>query len=1079
MFNLTEEYIKERCSSNITFIRGKEYKIKKRIRSIKYDPNDKCVSAIVSGTMDYLVFANFTSDGKLLSAQCNCPAYSKYWGNCKHIVAMLLEIADRDAHGDFNELINKYTVEKIINHFRNRYVYNKIPINVEITYGYDSDKYEHSVEKYSYVSLAVGESRLYKVKSMRNFLESIILGEPMYYGKKFTFDPRMHVFKYEDRPILEMLKEIYENEEYIMPYTNRYYANSHFSRNKVFLTDSLTKKFFSILGDRPFNAMILNKSYSNIRIKQSMLPIDFTVDKADNDLLLKMNCSSDIVPLVNDGEYVFFQDEIYNLTYEQKQNFIPFYNELRRNRQKAIVIPDMYKETFVSEIYPLVKKIGDVSIDEEVEALIYKPDLKREIYFDMENDNLIAKIKFVYGDIIINPFLHDEKNVTGDERILVRDIEGENKLLKIIEEAGFKVLNGQIYLENDDYIFDFLYYTLPKIQNCAYVFYSDTFKNTKIKDASSFKSGIRLNKENDILEFSFSIDGISDDDIKEVLMSFKEKKRYLKLKDGTFIPFDVPEMRAISDIIEGLDINVKDFEDKVANIPKYKALYLDEKIKNTGKMNIKRNLQFKELVQNIKEPGDIDYSVPEELNATLRDYQKFGFKWLKTLSFYGFGGILADDMGLGKTLQVLTFILSEKNEKDCEPSLIVVPTSLVYNWHAEVEKFTPQLSVLMISGNKNERLEALNHVNNYDLVITSYPLIRRDIDYYKDIHFRFCILDEAQYIKNPQSQNAKSVKKINAKGRFALTGTPIENSLTELWSIFDFLMEGYLSNRKKFVSKFEKPIVKDQDNEAVEELRRFIRPFILRRFKKDVLKELPNKIEHKLMAELTKEQKKIYVAYLNKIRGELEQEIAEKGFKKSQIKILAALTRLRQLCCHPSLFIDEYYGESGKLNLLSEIINESLESGHRILLFSQFTGMLSIIKDMLLEKNIDFMYLDGSTKSKDRGKLVEDFNKGKGSIFLISLKAGGTGLNLTGADVVIHFDPWWNPAVEEQATDRVYRIGQKNVVQVMKIITKGTIEEKIFELQQKKKKIIDTVIKQNETLITKMSEKDIMELLKM
>jgi SNF2 family DNA or RNA helicase len=358
-------------------------------------------------------------------------------------------------------------------------------------------------------------------------------------------------------------------------------------------------------------------------------------------------------------------------------------------------------------------------------------------------------------------------------------------------------------------------------------------------------------------------------------------------------------------------------------------------------------------------------------------------------------------------------------------------------------------------------------------------LIRRDIDLYSTLEFSYCFLDEAQHIKNPNTINAKSVKQIKARGYFALTGTPIENSLTELWSIFDFIMPGYLLSHHKFVKNFESPIIKDSDNKALKELTMHIKPFILRRMKSEVLKELPDKIENKMTAEMTEAQKKLYLAYLLQAKGELAKEISENGFEKSQMKILAALTRLRQICCHPSLFVENYEGESGKLALLEEILEDAIDSKHRILIFSQFTSMLNIIKKVLEDRNISYFYLDGSTKAMERNKMVKQFNEGQRSIFLISLKAGGTGLNLTGADMVIHFDPWWNPSVEDQATDRAYRIGQENVVHVIKLITHGTIEEKIFALQQRKKSMIESIIQPGETLLTKMSQDEIMNLFDM
>jgi len=599
----------------------------------------------------------------------------------------------------------------------------------------------------------------------------------------------------------------------------------------------------------------------------------------------------------------------------------------------------------------------------------------------------------------------------------------------------------------------------------------------RIRDASSFSGGIRLNRGTDLLEFNLNIDGMDNSDLIEIFRNFREKKRYYRLKDGSFLPLDSEDISHVVDLAYYLGLDGKELKKGFIEIPKYRAMYLEQHLKQSGLKYIEMNHAFKELVRNVCEPSDADLEIPLRLKNVLREYQKFGFRWMKTLGLNGFGGILADDMGLGKTLQFITLVLHDFEKKGRKPSLVVAPTSLVYNWCAEIEKFAPDLKYTAISGNKEEREKQLMNIEDFDIVVTSYPLIRRDKDEYRNFSFRYCILDEAQHIKNPDSQNARSVKEIKAERRFALTGTPMENSLTELWSIFDFVMPGYLFSHSRFVQRYEKPVVRDGDRKALEGLGMHIRPFILRRLKSEVLKELPEKIENKMVAEMAQEQKAVYLAYLRQIRDEIEAEIKENGFERSHIKILAGLTRLRQICCHPSVFLEDFSGDSGKLLLLQEIITDCIEGGHRILLFSQFTSMLSIIRRWLGKNKISHLYLDGSTKAEDRALLVKEFNQGQGSVFLISLKAGGTGLNLTGADTVIHYDPWWNPAVEDQATDRAHRIGQNRSVHVMKLITKGTIEEKIYELQERKKRLVDSVIQPGETLLSKMSEEEVRALL--
>lgn len=434
----------------------------------------------------------------------------------------------------------------------------------------------------------------------------------------------------------------------------------------------------------------------------------------------------------------------------------------------------------------------------------------------------------------------------------------------------------------------------------------------------------------------------------------------------------------------------------------------------------------------------------------------------------------------GKTIQMLSVIVDYvQNNKNRKASLVVSPSSLTLNWQNEAQKFAQGLKTLVINGTLTERKRKIEEIEQYDLVITSYDLLKRDIELYikKDYHFRYIIADEAQYLKNSNTQNAKSIKKIKADTRYALTGTPIENSLSELWSIFDFIMPGYLFNYKYFKTTYETPIIKEEDKKAMEKLRMLIEPFILRRNKKEVLTELPDKTITVLNNEMGEEQKRIYLTYLAQAKQEIAEKIELDGYEKSHMQILAALTRLRQICCHPSLFIQDYKDTSSKLEQCMEILQDATSSGHKILLFSGYTSMLEIIEKELKQKNITYFKLTGSTKVEERIELVEEFNKNPDiKVFLISLKAGGTGLNLTGADIVVHYDQWWNLSTENQATDRAYRIGQKNNVQVYKLITKNSIEEKIYELQQKKAELVDNMLSTKTSFINKLSKDEIMRL---
>lgn len=572
------------------------------------------------------------------------------------------------------------------------------------------------------------------------------------------------------------------------------------------------------------------------------------------------------------------------------------------------------------------------------------------------------------------------------------------------------------------------------------------------------------------------------EELAEIFSSYDRKKKYHRLKNGAFITFNEEQkqvMSAISDVM-------KNYADKknqdIIKMPLFRALYLDELLAEKESVELKKNREYRKLIGKMRSYENGDYEVPQSLESVLREYQRDGFYWIRTLKENGFGGILADDMGLGKTLQILAFLLSEKEQGkvgDELRTLIVAPASLVYNWKKEVERFTPQLSVCVMAGTAHERKELIqNQTSNADVWITSYDLLKRDIELYQDIVFANEIIDEAQYIKNQTTHAAKSVRLVNSSFRMALTGTPMENRLSELWSIFDYLMPGFLYSYTRFRSEIETPIVSDKDEDAMTRLRAMIHPFILRRLKKDVLKELPEKQEEIVTVALSGEQKKLYQAHSQRLKMFLEDQNDE-DFAQNKLQILAELTKLRQLCCGPELLLENYKGENAKLETCIELITQAIAGGHKILLFSQFTSMLDLIGDELKKAKIDYYRIDGSVKKEARIEMVEQFQNPQNqvSVFCISLKAGGTGLNLTAADIVIHYDPWWNKAAQNQATDRAHRIGQKHAINVYQLIAEETIEQKICELQQVKEDLAEEVLSGEGISSTQFNKDEIMNLL--
>ena len=563
---------------------------------------------------------------------------------------------------------------------------------------------------------------------------------------------------------------------------------------------------------------------------------------------------------------------------------------------------------------------------------------------------------------------------------------------------------------------------------------------------------------NGYMNMKLDIEGVDSNEYRDIFSSYKNNNRLYRMKNGAYLDLKDNDLEQAFKLIDILNI-YNDFDNM--KIPNNKAIYLEKLIEDEDLSFVNGSKYVSNVVKKFDKVKSKNYEVPKDLNATLRDYQVSGFEFFKTLSDYQFGGILADEMGLGKTIQTIAFLLSNKDKK----SIVITPTALIYNWKNELEKFAPTLKVGLLHAAKSEREKILDNIDNYDVILTTYTTYKNDIDKYKNINFDYCIIDEAQNIKNPDAIITKAIKNVNAKVKFALTGTPIENNLMELWSIFDFIMPGYLYNKSKFKSIFV------NNDKNIIELKNLIKPFILRRTKKEVITELPDKIEQKIIIDLEKEHKRAYKGYVNLITRKIKEN------NQDNITVFSYLTKLRQLCLSPELMVKNYQGKNSKLDVLINIINDS--SDEKILVFSQFTKVLEVIGKRLNEENISYSYLDGKTSAKDRVKLVEEFNTNNNKVFLISLKAGGTGLNLTSANIVVHFDPWWNPAVEDQASDRAHRIGQKNVVNVIKLIAKGTAEERVINLQETKKELIEDVINgnlDNSSTLKNLSKDDIIDL---
>ena len=732
-----------------------------------------------------------------------------------------------------------------------------------------------------------------------------------------------------------------------------------------------------------------------------------------------------------------------------------------------------YLSDFYYHVLPALSNNIDIEEPDRDEILQYlPPEVSFRFYLDAVDGIPQCRPKARYGE---EEFSVTDWRLENPVSIDFRDqLQESAVLLRLQEFFPLDLGNGDLGAGDDeDGIFRVLTEGVDLLWRMGEVMSTARFDALRVRRGVKLQVGISL--ESELMDLEISSEDVSPEELAAILNSYRLKKKYHRLKNGDFVRFDdgISELAALTDT---LHLSKKDLLNGKMSVPAYRALYLDQMLENAQEIYTSRDRHFRQLVKDFQTVRDSDYEVPEELTGVLRAYQVYGYKWLRTLKACGFGGILADEMGLGKTLQIIALLLSAKLEGEIGTSLIVCPASLVYNWAEEFRRFAPLLSVCPVEGSQQERQQVIEHCGRWDVLISSYDHLKRDIALYEDRLLLCEVLDEAQFIKNQSTAAAKAVKVVHAKHRFALTGTPIENRLSELWSIFDFLMPGFLYRYENFRSEMEKPIAKDGDEQVSRRLRRMVAPFILRRLKTEVLKDLPEKVEEARVVRFGGEQQKLYDAQVLRMKSMLAEETDE-SFRKSKIQILAELTRIRQICCDPRLLFDNYSGESAKMEACMDLVQSAVEGEHRVLLFSQFTSMLDLLKERLRQEGIRYYEITGATPKKERLRLVTDFNEGDVPLFLISLRAGGTGLNLTGADIVIHYDPWWNAAAQNQATDRAHRIGQQKPVTVYKLLAKDSIEEKIQQLQEKKLNLADEIIGGETVSFSSLSREELLELI--
>ena len=992
----------------------------------KKDDIDVMHFHVISQTRSYYydTYINYFN-GEVYDTDCDCPQFFQT-GSCKHVAACL--------YFYYND-IYKITVdpkEATIKVLQNLLINNKVKkqLNVEVNI---------NLSDYIYLELKIGFNKLYSLNNKLSRFIDVYTGrmKSLEFGKELNYVKDEFYFNDIDKKIIDYI--VYHNKIHLESYP-RY----------IGLSFEELKDFLKLLYDKKFS--INNIKYNGI-IEQNV--IDTNLSLKEDEYLFSFD--SNITTLTRDYEYVIKDNKVYHTP----KNVTDIVNMMKKNHINELIFKEKELDNFSKAILPRVK--DNIKLDETLKdkiIIVNKPDVK--LYFDIKN-NVTCKFKLKYKDKEIDYFDKVDN--------ILRDVEYENEVIEDLSKYNFILEDKKIFIKDIEDIGLFLEVGLLDLTSKYEIYTSDKLKDTKIRKNISVKSNFGIGKDN-IMSYKFELSDIDNSELSSILDSLKNNKKYYKLKSGDLINLNENEdLITLNSLVEDLELSNNEINEGYGIIPKYKAIYLDSLNYNI----INTNNLFKELIDKFNSYKDIDIDVDDKI---LRDYQVVGVKWLYNIYKCGFGGILADEMGLGKSIQLIYFIKQILKEKKGK-ILIVSPTSLIYNWENEFNKFGNELKYQVIAENKIKRNELL-HNTDADILITTYGLVRQDLEEYLKINFELVVIDEAQNIKNPNALMTKAIKSINANTKIALTGTPLENNVLELWSIFDFIMPGYLASINKFTKKYNLKDVNEEELNKLESLSKQIKPFILRRMKKNVINDLPDKIENNIYIDLNEEQKKVYVAQVDKTNKEIEEIIKTEGFDKARFKILQLLTKLRQICIDPKIVFENYTKGSSKIEYLVSLVKEIIANEHKILLFTSYRTALNIVNQEFNNNGISTYIIDGSTSSKKRMELVNKFNEDDTNVFLIMLKAGGTGLNLTSADVVIHLDLWWNPQVENQATDRAHRIGQKNTVEVIKLICKGTIEERILELQNKKKILSDNLIDANnldENIITNLTAKDIKKLI--
>ena len=1043
------------------------------------------------------------SKNELLNLNCGCPEcrkrYYYRWGRdtsseCKYAAALLLALKQALKRNNTGDATDR-NADQFLTLWQKRE--NRQLLTEQLSKENSLELQPRLVKKNGNltVSFKFGSGRLFVVKSLSDFCNLVKNAATATYGKDTVIRHIRENFTPEGQKWLQFIEQIVQEESEIARYYQGDSWGRYHLRNTVSIGGDLNlfgwrlDEFYQKLG----TASVAYEDRDQIKTQRSDLhcelsnpsfKIKITENMPENgrkrDVQFHGICVQGTLPELFFGMHhaYFIENERFCRTDEEfRETIEPFMPLVDEDGEFSFQIGRNNMSEFYYQVLPKLEEMAEIEESDPEKFHAYlPPKVNFVFYLDAPDGDAVCKIAAKYGErtcqIIGAQRDREEswRDVHTEDRILFRT----RQWLPYVNERLGELNCGR----DEETVLRLMGEGVEELMTMGEVQCTDRFRARRVVHHVKVSVGVSVSEG--MLNLDISTDDIPQDELLDILNSYRRKQRYHRLKDGSYVELEDHSLEMLAELMDSMQMRPKDFVTGKMHLPLYRSLYLNKMLEENEEIYSDRDSHFRKIVKEFKTVEDADYEISSSLSRIMRNYQKNGYKWMRTLAERQFGGILADDMGLGKTLQMISVLLAarQENKEEHIVSLVVSPASLVFNWGEELARFAPELKVCLVTGMQTERQKLIASYQEYDVLVTSYDLLKRDIHFYEECRFAYQVIDEAQYIKNHTIAAAKAVKVIKSVHRFALTGTPIENRLSELWSIFDYLMPGFLYSYETFRKELEIPIAKHQDEQALARLQKMTAPFILRRRKEDVLKDLPEKLEEVRYVRLEGEQQKLYDGQVVHIQTMLAEQSGE-DFNRKKLQLLAELTHLRQICCDPALCFEQYQGDAAKLEACLELVKSAIDGGHRILLFSQFTSMLEILKQRLIGEGIDYYTITGATSKEERIRLVKKFNSGDVPIFLISLKAGGVGLNLTGADVVIHYDPWWNLAAQNQATDRAHRIGQTKKVTVYKLIAKNTVEEKILKLQETKRDLADQVINGAGTSLSSMSKEELLELLEM